>query len=311
MARKPRVDYAGAWHHVTHRGARRAPIFLADDHCLLFLECLEEAAVRHRCEVHAYALMPNHYHLLLRSVTGALSRAMQHLNGRYTQRLNQRHGWDGPVFRGRFYNEVIKDDDHLRAVAAFIHLNPVRAGLATRPELAHWSSYPAYVGEAGVPPWLRRDQIVALFESLETMVQRTADLHRGAERWPNHLDLETGHLVGWAPAPGDSTRHAEQPPTRPTADQVLDAVAKTTGLPRDSVESRRMGRSGNPARRFAVWALSTVAGLSHREIGQELGMSTAHVSATIARVGRACGEEPLATWTAELLGPWADHRTSP
>ena len=62
MGRKPRIDFPGAWHHVMHRGARRAPIFRADDHRGLFLEIVEEMTHEFELEIHAYALMPNHYH---------------------------------------------------------------------------------------------------------------------------------------------------------------------------------------------------------------------------------------------------------
>lgn len=103
MPRKPRVDFPGAWHHVMHRGARRAPIFRTDRDVLRFLRVLDETVSQFLIEVHAYALMPNHYHLLVRSVHGNLSPAMRHLNANYTQKANRVHRWDGPLFRGRFH----------------------------------------------------------------------------------------------------------------------------------------------------------------------------------------------------------------
>jgi len=105
-ARRKRVDYPGAWHHVMNRGARRAPIFAEESDCGELLRAVGETVARFGVEVHAYALMPNHYHLLVRSMVGNLSRAMRHLNGVYTQRINSAHGWDGPVFRGRFHSKV-------------------------------------------------------------------------------------------------------------------------------------------------------------------------------------------------------------
>src|SRR4051812_16842847 len=99
MARRPRIDAPGCWHHVMHRGARRAPIFRDDEDCLLFLKGLEEAVDHHGLEVHAYALMPNHFHLLVRSPLGNLSKAMKHVTATFTLRANRRHRWDGPVFR--------------------------------------------------------------------------------------------------------------------------------------------------------------------------------------------------------------------
>lgn len=87
-----------------NRGARREAIFRDDGDCLVFVACLAETVEILSLEVHAYALMPNHYHLLVRSVKGNLSRCMQKLGSSFTQRLNERHKWDGPIFRGRFKN---------------------------------------------------------------------------------------------------------------------------------------------------------------------------------------------------------------
>jgi REP element-mobilizing transposase RayT len=96
MPRAPREDYPGAVHHVMSRGARRAPIFKADDHCLLFLECLDDAVYRHGLEVLAYSLMPNHFHLLVRcpESRAVLSGTLRHLLSSYSLQVNRRHRWD-------------------------------------------------------------------------------------------------------------------------------------------------------------------------------------------------------------------------
>ena len=111
-----------------HRGARRAPIFVRDADCVLLLDTLGDVVDRFGLEVHAYSLMPNHYHLLVCTPAGNLSRAMRHLNGVYTQRLNRLHDWDGPVFRGRFKSQLVTEEAYRRELVAYIHLNPVRAG---------------------------------------------------------------------------------------------------------------------------------------------------------------------------------------
>src|SRR5688572_1964032 len=110
MPRTPRIDFPGVRHHVMNRGARRAPIFVNDLTCGAFLDVLGELPERFGVVVHAYALMPNHFHLLLETPRGNLSRAMKHLEGVYSQRLNATYEWDGPLFRGRFRNEVVEDE---------------------------------------------------------------------------------------------------------------------------------------------------------------------------------------------------------
>ena len=113
MGRKPREDFPGAWHHVMHRGARRAPVFLEDEHCLLFLSLLENTIEQYEVEIHGFSLMPNHYHLLLRSRHGNLSDAMQYLNGNYTRQVNTPRRWDGPVFKGRYTAKLVRDETRL------------------------------------------------------------------------------------------------------------------------------------------------------------------------------------------------------
>jgi REP element-mobilizing transposase RayT len=304
MPRRPRIDFPGAWHHVTHRGARREPIFLAEDHCLLFLECLEPAAVRHGCEIHAYALMPNHYHLLVRSVEGRLSKCMQYLNGRYTQRLNRRHGWDGPVFRGRYHSQRVDSDEYRRAVAAYIHLNPVRAGLVNRPEAAPYSSYAQYIGLHLSLPFLHRHEIVALHGTLPRLIDYVRNLQRGAATWPEELDLETGRILGWeAPSPEQADFHRVG--ERPAVDDLLAAVCEVTGQPRSSLRKARGGRRGNPGRRLAAWALVSLGALSFRAAGERLGMRPEATQDTVGRLRRGLPPEPFRGWIRALEARFA------
>ena len=89
MARPLRIQYPNAWYHVMNRGNARAPIYLIDDDYGIFLEVLKESCKFFHVYISAYCLMPNHYHLLLTTPKGNLSRFMRHLNGVYTQRFNR------------------------------------------------------------------------------------------------------------------------------------------------------------------------------------------------------------------------------
>ncbi len=163
MPRRLREDYPGAWHHVMNRGVARAEIFQSDDDRTIFLNYLTQAASRTALDIHGYCLLGNHYHLLVLSREGRLSEGMQWLASRYTQHMNYARGRDGPIFKGRFLSIDIEDDAHLVRVSRYIHLNPVEAGLATRPENWPWSSAAAYLSGAPAPAWLKTSTILDMF----------------------------------------------------------------------------------------------------------------------------------------------------
>ena len=108
MARKPRVEYAGAVYHVMSRGNRRNLIFRDHRDKEIFMDTLEEACVRHGWRVHAFVLMDNHYHLLLETPEPNLVNGMKWFQGTYTQRVNSRHKEWGHLFQGRYKALVVQ-----------------------------------------------------------------------------------------------------------------------------------------------------------------------------------------------------------
>lgn len=156
MSRPLRIEYEGAFYHVMNRGRGRQLIFPESDFYQAFLQGIDEAHRRFGLEVHAYCLMGNHYHLLVRTPRGNLSRAMRHVNGLYTQRYNRLKKTDGPLFRGRYKAILVDASSYLLQVSRYIHRNPVET---TTPLVAAikeypWSSYPAYLSSKQRPDWL-------------------------------------------------------------------------------------------------------------------------------------------------------------
>ncbi len=104
--------------------------------------------------IHAFVLMTNHYHLLLETPEPTLSRGMRELNGIYTQRFNRTHDRVGHLFQGRFKGILVEKESHLLELTRYVTLNPVRAGIVTRPEDWPWSSYRGTAGLQTPPDWL-------------------------------------------------------------------------------------------------------------------------------------------------------------
>jgi REP element-mobilizing transposase RayT len=172
MARPLRIEYDGALYHVTSRGNARKAIFKDDEDRELFLDTLTKVNERYNWLCHAYCLMNNHYHLLIETPDGNLSKGMRHLNGIYTQRYNKRYKRTGHIFQGRYKAIIIQKESHLLAVCRYVVLNPVRARAVKHPEEWKWSSYKATAGSERSHNSLTADCILAQFEGKRRRAER-------------------------------------------------------------------------------------------------------------------------------------------
>jgi putative transposase len=145
VARRPRLFAPGVLYHVIVRGNQRQKTFLTEDDYQAYLERLERYRRRLGVIVYAYCLMPNHVHLLLETSSEPLSKFMQALQQSYTQYFNRAHRKVGHVFQGRYQAIVCDKDEYLLALVRYIHLNPVRAKIARRPEQYKHSGHGAYL----------------------------------------------------------------------------------------------------------------------------------------------------------------------
>jgi len=167
MARPLRIEYPGAWYHVMNRGRRKEPIFFKDSDCKTFLDILKEVSRMFGVEIHAFALIPNHYHILIRTPLGNISRAMRHINGVYTQKINLKYKMDGSLFRGRFKSILIDKEEYLLELVRYIHRNPFKSGLEKRIGEYKWCSHRSYMDEKDKPEWLIVKEILESFSKYE------------------------------------------------------------------------------------------------------------------------------------------------
>lgn len=142
------------------RGNARQDIFCSDDDRHLFLELLDELSERFNIEVHAYVLMGNHYHLLLKTQDANLSKSMQWFGTTYTRKFNLLNSRDGHLFRGRFKSIIVENDAYLLCLSCYIHCNPLRAGIVSRLADYKWSSYRHYAYGKKPPAWLNTKDIL-------------------------------------------------------------------------------------------------------------------------------------------------------
>lgn len=265
-----------------HKGARREPIFFSDNLYVEFLDLLGELQERFELETPAYALMTNHYHLLVRSKHGNLSDAMRPLNANYTQLAKKARGFDGALFHGRFRSQLTADLESLPVEFAYIHLNPLQAGMITCLQSIAWTSYRAYLGLESASPWLHTDFFIGLFGDRDAMHSYILDTHRGKQPWPAGMRKESGWLVSSSAVVDARERPKE---TRfVDAQRVLEFTCSVCCCSLEDLLSASMGPRANPQRRFAVWALRKHTMLTQRETGKALDMSTQQVANVLRRI---------------------------
>lgn len=114
MARPLRIEYPGAFYHVTSRGNERKAVFKSRRDREKFLEYLESASERYGAIIHIYCLMDNHYHLLIETPAGNLAQIMQHVNGAYTTYFNVKRKRSGHLFQGRYRSILIEADTYAK-----------------------------------------------------------------------------------------------------------------------------------------------------------------------------------------------------
>lgn len=145
MASLLRISFAGALFHITTRGNNREKIFLDDSDFSRYRELLRRYRAKHNFKLYAFALMPNHVHLLIETTTTAsISTIMHAINTAYAMYFNRKYDHVGHVWRGRFHSSIIDSENYFLEVMRYMDLNPVRANIAKRPERYGWTSHRSY-----------------------------------------------------------------------------------------------------------------------------------------------------------------------
>ena len=145
MARLARVVLPGYPHHIIQRGNRRQDVFFKTSDYEYYLELLKEECAQEKIEIWAYCLMTNHVHLIVNpKKTSNLGRAIGEVHRRYTRMINVRENWKGYLWQGRFSSYPM-DKNWLLKAAAYVELNPVKAGMVKKAWNYRWSSVHAHL----------------------------------------------------------------------------------------------------------------------------------------------------------------------
>lgn len=198
MARLARLYVPGLPQLIGQRGNNGQSIFLDDADRSAFLTWLRDAAREHGVAVHAYVLMPDHFHLAATPAEAhSISRMLQSVGRRYVAYFNHRTGRAGTLWEGRYRSTVLDPERHLLAVMRYIELNPVRAGLVAEPARYVWSSCAHHVGMRA-EPWLTDHSVY--WALANTPFDRQAAYRQRLEEAPSAAELDlirTTARKGW------------------------------------------------------------------------------------------------------------------
>jgi len=186
MARKPRIEFEGAFYHVITRGNQRQQVFKDKDDYHRYLKILSDYKIRYAYLLYAYVLMSNHVHLLIETKEIPLSKILQGINQSYTLYFNKKYQTVGHLFQGRYKAILCDKDAYLLSLVKYIHLNPVRAKIVKTLKDYPWSSHRHYVERGEHQGIADKDQILRMLSEDKGRARRLYQVYMresgGAER---------------------------------------------------------------------------------------------------------------------------------
>ena len=299
MARPLRIEYSGAWYHVMNRSRKGTDLFITDKDHYLFLDLLKETSSIFNLKIAGYCLMSNHYHLLVNTPDGNLSRCMRHINGIYTQKYNITHDKDGTLFKGRYKSIIVNADSYLLELLRYIHRNPLKAGMSKSLEY-NLSSHSGYLSKAKKWDWLYKEFIYSLINKnskFPVSAYKTYMSLSDSEEITNFFLKKSipsvfgsDVFIEWLKSKFSKDKtDIEINDTKilaPVIDKIIDEIAKYYRVDRDSLVIQKRGIENEP-RNLAIYLSRYLRSENLMVIGKKFNLKRySSVSGVIDRVNK-------------------------
>jgi putative transposase len=312
VTRALRINYAGAFYHVTCRGNEQRPIYRDRTDHQTFLGQLQHSLDTYGVLLHAYVLMTNHFHLMIETPRGNLSEFMRQVNITYTGYFNRRHHRVGHLFQGRFKAIVVDADSYWLELSRYVHLNPVRLrkyeqhSWSRRLQVLRsyrWSSLTGYL------QWKKREQFVVYERVLGSLGGET---ERGRQAYGQYVvdGIRSGVVRPWEKTigqvvlggegfverlrsrvdfKGDRERPAARMLHRVAPERVIHSISRVLGWTAEAL----CKRGGGWERALVMECLYCYSGLRQREIGARMGgVGYSRVSRARKEIRQALTRQP-------------------
>jgi len=314
MARPLRIEYPDAVYHVSNYGLDGQRVFPSDRYFEAFLTCLEETCERLNVQVHAYCLLRNQYHLVIKTPEANLSRFMRQIDGLYTQYYQRLKKSDGSLFRGRYKAVLIQPEQYLLPLTRYVHCL-VRSG-----EVAsyRWSSYTSYVSKKKPPIWFERES--ALRQLRLAVAKRSAGYRKyvsegvddelasfyGKKNLPSIMGDEKFRTQAKRKRSATKVRGVSRGANakwRPSCKDIVNVVATQFKVSETSIYKAARGPgSKNVPRWVAMYLCQELSAVTLQSIARLFKLKRyGTVSTTVGKLKKEFDEDPKLLATVERL----------
>ena len=294
MARPLRLSFENAFYHITARGIRKENIFYSNKDKYVFIDRMNETFEKYSFICYADCLMDNHYHLFIKTPFANISEGMHYLNTSYANWFAAKYKLVGSIFQGRYKSILVDGDGYALILSAYIHLNPVRAGMVENPSNYHFSSFLDYAGKRS--PVVKRldasfilnkfadDKKQAQKQYMQYVMRNTnlknpleksyKNIALGSEKFIEEIKEKISKLSS-----NREINHIKDENLL-SKECVIDAVSTQLGIDEGIIFKKS---KGNIYRKLALYLLKKYTPLSLKEIGELFSMDYSAVSQAVKR----------------------------
>lgn len=271
MARKPRVEYPGALHHVMCRGNNGEYVLNKDEDKLIYLELVTKYKERYGFKLYSYCIMNNHVHLLIEMETVELSKIMQGIQQSFTQRYNKKYNRTGHVFQQRYKAVLCDKDNYLLQLIKYIHYNPVEAGIEAGLNY-QWSSHNNYLK-------FKNDGLVEIDFVLGMFSEDYKKAHRLYEEFMN-LNNGDNDIDDYTIKYESSVAMGEDIDKSSTMDidEIIDLICLRAGVKREEIIRRSKIQKYSDTRKAIVLINDKYAIMRSTELAQKINIPLSMIS---------------------------------
>jgi len=294
MARALRLSFENAFYHIIARGIRKENIFYSDKDKKVFLDKINETFEKYSFICYAYCLMDNHYHLFIQTPIVNISEGMHYLNTSYANWFKAKYKLTGPIFQGRYKSILIDADSYALVLSAYVHLNPLRAGMVKELEDYSFSSFLDYIGTK--KPVIRRLDTSLILSSFSDNTEQAQKMYKqfvldNREMLSPLKDTFKGIALGSDAFIKKITEkirsiveNREIKETKFAATYSLDKIIKTVSdyfnINKSEIFKKKRG---NIYRQLTLYLIKRYTDLPLREIGELFNMDYTSVSMMVKR----------------------------